>query len=244
MREQERGAGHGQSVGALVLAAGRSQRMQGIDKTFAPILGEPLILHTLSAFLDCPDIERVVLVLPESSVEKARALIEGRDGADKVSVCAGGDRRQDSAAKGLAALGPCDWVAVHDGARPCLAPDTLRTALAEARLHGSAVVAVPVTDTVKRADPEGFISATVPRDGLWAMQTPQVFPFAVLRRAYREVSQDVTDDASMVERLGIKVRLVPGSPTNLKVTNPGDLKLAEMILKARGAGTMAEATPE
>ena len=90
-----------------------------------------------------------------------------------------------------------------------------------------------MTDTVKRADSDAFITATVPREDLWAVQTPQVFPFAVLQRAYREVSENVTDDASMVERLGVKIKLTPGSPTNLKVTNPEDLKLAEMILTSR-----------
>ena len=207
--------------------------MQGIDKTFASILGKPLILHTISVFLDWPDIRRVVLVLPESNIEKARALLEGVDNSEKLTLCAGGDRRQDSATRGLDALGPCGWVAVHDGARPCLSPDILQSALADARLHGSAVVAVPVTDTVKRADSDAFISATVPREGLWAVQTPQVFPFTVLKRAYREVSENVTDDASMVERLGVKIKLTPGSPTNLKVTNPEDLRLAEMILASR-----------
>ena len=231
--DQDRPPAPDQSIGALVLAAGRSQRMQGIDKTFAPILGKPLILHTLAVFLDCLDIEKVVLVLPESSIEKARSLIEGIDNSDKLTFCAGGDRRQDSATKGLHALGPCAWVAVHDGARPCLSPDTLQTALSDARQHGSAVVAVPVTDTLKRADSHAFISATVSREGLWAVQTPQVFPFAVLQRAYREVSENVTDDASMVERLGVKIKLTPGSPTNLKVTNPADLQLAEMVLSSR-----------
>ena len=210
--------------------------MQGIDKTFAHILGKPLILHTLSVFLDCPDIRRVVLVLPESNIEKARALVEGVDNSEKLTLCAGGERRQDSATRGLDALGPCGWVAVHDGARPCLSPDILQSALADARLHGSAVVAVPVTDTVKRADSNNFISTTVPREDLWAVQTPQVFPFSVLHRAYREVSENVTDDASMVEQLGVKIKLTPGSTTNLKVTNPEDLKLAEMILKSRASG--------
>ena len=210
--------------------------MQGIDKTFVSVLGQPLILHTLSVFLDCPDIRRVVLVLPESNIEKARALLEGLNNSGKLTLCAGGERRQDSATRGLDALGPCRWVAVHDGARPCLSPDILQSALADARLHGSAVVAVPVTDTIKRADSDVFLSATVPREGLWAVQTPQVFPFTVLKRAYREVSENVTDDASMVERLGVKIKLTPGSPTNLKVTNPEDLDLAEMILKSRASG--------
>ena len=210
--------------------------MQGIDKTFAPIIDKPLILHTLSIFLNSPDIHRVVLVLPESNIEKARALLEGVDNSEKLTLCAGGDRRQDSATKGLHALGPCGWVAVHDGARPCLSPDILKSALSDARLHGSAVVAVPVTDTLKRADSDAFISATVPREGLWAVQTPQVFPFSVLQRAYREVSDNVTDDASMVEQLGIKIKLTPGFTTNLKVTNPEDLDLAEIILKSRASG--------
>ena len=210
--------------------------MQGIDKTFASVLGQPLILHTLSVFLDCPDIRRVVLVLPESNIEKARALLEGVDNCEKLTLCAGGERRQDSATRGLDALGPCGWVAVHDGARPCLSPDILQRALADARLHGSAVVAVPVTDTINRADSDVFLSATVPREGLWAVQTPQIFPFSVLQRAYWEVSENVTDDASMVERLGVKIKLTPGSPTNLKVTNPEDLELAEMILKSRASG--------
>ncbi len=221
------------TIGALILAAGSSQRMQGIDKTFAPILGKPLILHTLSVFLDCPDVQKIVLVMPDSNLEKGRSLIDKYVGPSRVTLCAGGDRRQDSAARGLDALGPCDLVAVHDGARPCLSPETLNDVIADARKYGSTVAAVPITDTVKRADSEGYISAAVSRDGLWAMQTPQVFPYTVLQRAYKEVSDDVTDDASMVEQLGIKVRLTFGSRTNLKVTTPADLELAEMILKAR-----------
>ena len=236
MGEQDRGQGHEQSIGALILAAGRSQRMQGIDKTFAPILGKPLILHTLTVFLECPEIQKIVLVMPASGMEKGRNLLEGNGLAKRVNLCAGGDRRQDSAAQGLDALGPCDLVAVHDGARPCISQETLQAALVDARNYGNAVVAVPIADTVKRADSEGYISAAVSRESLWAMQTPQVFPYTMLQRAYGEVTQNVTDDASMVERLGIKVRLTPGSPTNLKVTTPGDLELAEMILKARAAG--------
>ena len=217
----------------MILAAGSSQRMQGIDKTFAPILGKPLILHTLSVFLDCPDIDKIVLVMPESNVEKGRGLIEKQVGMGRITMCTGGDRRQDSAARGLEALGPCDFVTVQDGARPCLSPEILSNALSDAKQHGNAVVAVPVSDTVKRANSDGFLSATVSREDLWAMQTPQIFPYTVLQRAYREVSQDVTDDASMVERLGIKVKLTLGSRTNLKVTTPEDLELAEMILRAR-----------
>ena len=229
------------TVGALILAAGSSQRMQGIDKTFAPILGKPLILHALSVFLDCPDIQRIVLVMPESNLEKGRHLIKEHFVPDRVTLCVGGNRRQDSAARGLDALGHCDLVAVHDGARPCLSHETLQNAIKDAQEYGNAVVANPVTDTVKRADSEGYISDAVSREGLWAMQTPQVFPYEILRRAYREVSQDVTDDASMVGQLGVKVKLTPGSRTNLKVTTPEDLELAEMILRARAEGSRGTA---
>lgn len=221
------------TVGALVLAAGRSQRMQGIDKTFAPVLGKPLILHTLSVFLDCPDIQEITLVMPKTNMERGRKLLKEHGIANRVNLCSGGDRRQDSAARGLDALGPCDLVAVHDGARPCLSPDILHNALADARKHGNAVVAVPITDTMKRVDSEGYISGAVSRESLWAMQTPQVFPYEALQRAYRKVSQDVTDDASMVQQMGVKVRLIPGSPTNLKVTTPADLELTEIILRSR-----------
>ena len=221
------------SVGALILAAGQSRRMEGVDKTFAPILGKPLILHTLEVFVECSSINRIALVLSENNFEAAKALVEEGRIPDDVVLCLGGSRRQDSAARGLSALGEHDWIVVHDGARPCLDPCILKEALKQAQCHGSAVVAVPVTDTIKRADSQAFVSGTITRDGLWAVQTPQIFPYSILKQAYNEVYQDVTDDASMVERLGIKVKLVPGSHDNLKVTSPRDLEIAEMVLARR-----------
>lgn len=221
------------SIGAVILAAGQSQRMCGVDKTFAPLLGKPLILHTLEPFQSCATISRIVLVLSESNIEQARALIREETSAHNVFLCPGGLRRQDSARCGLAALGKCEWVVVHDGARPCLDQERLERGISHALKHGNAVAAVPVTDTIKAADSQGYVTHTLPRGDLWAVQTPQIFPFAQLREAYERGQGDVTDDAALIERLGNKVKLYPGSYDNIKVTTPQDLALAEMILAKR-----------
>ena len=221
------------SVGAVILAAGQSLRMSGLDKTFAPLLGRPLILHTLEVFLTCPAIQQTVLVLADSNIEQGRALAQEGVIAGEVSLCLGGPTRQDSARCGLSALGQCEWVVVHDGARPCLDPALLEMAIAQAQEHGNAVAAMPVTDTIKVVDAQGFVSRTPPREELWAVQTPQVFPFSLLKEAYDLGGNEVTDDASLIERLGVKVKLIPGSYENIKVTSQHDLAVAEIILSRR-----------
>ena len=221
------------SVGAVILAAGQSLRMSGLDKTFAPLLGRPLILHTLEVFLTCPAIQQTVLVLADSNIEQGQALAQEGIIAGEVSLCLGGRTRQDSARCGLSALGQCEWVVVHDGARPCLDPALLEMAIAQAQEHGNAVAAMPVTDTIKVVDAQGFVSRTPPREELWAVQTPQVFPFSLLKEAYDLGGNEVTDDASLIERLGVKVKLIPGSYENIKVTSQHDLAVAEIILSRR-----------
>jgi len=228
--QDSRTQGRVASVGAVIVAAGQSRRMSGLDKTFAPLLGRPLILHTLDPFLACWAIGPIVLVLAESNIGKGMALKEEGAIPQRVSLCLGGPRRQDSAKMGLMGLGDCDWVAVHDGARPCLDVSLLELAIGEAMKHGNAVLATPVTDTIKMADGSGFIASTPPRNALWAVQTPQVFPLSVLRRAYERQEGDATDDASLVEKLGVRVKLVEGSYDNIKVTSPQDLAFAELII--------------
>ncbi|MEE9199005.1 MAG: 2-C-methyl-D-erythritol 4-phosphate cytidylyltransferase, partial [Dehalococcoidia bacterium] len=151
----------------------------------------------------------------------------------KVSVCSGGRRRQDSARAGLSALGECGWVVVHDGARPCIEPDLLERGISHAMKHGNAVAALPVTDTIKSADAQGYVTCTLARRELWAVQTPQIFPFHQLKDAYDSNDQDATDDAALVERLGGSVKLYLGSYENIKVTTSLDLSLAEAILARR-----------
>lgn len=219
-----------EEVGAIVVAAGRSLRMRGLNKLFAPLGDRPLLAHTLSAFQSCPVVDRVVLVLAADNLARGQALAE-REGLDKVcAVCLGGRRRRDSVWAGLEALGPCAWVAVHDGARPFVTPHLIAQGLDAARETGTAICAVPAQDTVKRVDEQGCVLRTLDRQRLWLIQTPQVFRYDILREAHQRSRRPATDDAALVERLGHRVRVFPGSPHNLKVTTPEDLTLAEALV--------------
>ena len=222
-------------VGVVVVAAGSSTRMEGVDKTFAPLLGRPLISHTLDRFEEFPAVTEIVLVMASASLDVGRSLV--REGKySKIShLCPGGSRRQDSVRAGLEALRPCDWVIVHDGARPGVDSAILARGLEAAEASpGSAVIAgVPVKDTVKVVDGNGLVTGTPPRESLWAAQTPQVFGYNLLRRAHAEFEGDATDDAMMVEALGCQVSVFPGSYENLKVTTPEDLAVMEAVLRGR-----------
>jgi 2-C-methyl-D-erythritol 4-phosphate cytidylyltransferase len=205
--------------------------MGGLDKLFAPLGGRPLLARTLAAFEECAAIDRVVLVLAMENLARGLALAE-EEGLSKVrTVSPGGRRRQDSVREGLKALGGCDWVVVHDGARPLVTPQLIEAGLAAAQETGAAVCALPAQDTVKRVDEQGRVVRTLDRRRLWLIQTPQVFRYDILLDAHERSRQPATDDAALVERLGQDVRVYPGSPRNLKVTTPDDLALAEALLK-------------
>jgi len=221
-----------QRVGAVVVAGGESRRMGEIDKIFTDLGGKPLILHSLETLQICHSVTDIVLVMSESRLSKGEALI-ATSGLSKVTaVCAGGPRRQDSVKNGLELLTECDWVIVQDGARPFIQRHIVEFALLEARHTGASVAGVPVKDTIKTTDARGHVINTIPRESLWAIQTPQVFRRDLLLQAHAEVTDDVTDDAAMVERIGVKVKVFPGSYDNIKVTTPGDIPLAEAILKS------------
>lgn len=215
------------SVGAVILAAGRSSRMAGVDKTFAPLGGRPLLAHTLDRFEEFDPVQEIALVLAAEALERGRELVR-RYGYRKVSqICAGGARRQDSARAGLDALQPCQWVILHDGARPGVDAALLQRGLAAAQQspEGAAIAAVPVKDTIKIVSPAMEIAATPDRSTLYAAQTPQIFRYARLIQAHAQFVGDATDDAAMVESLGDRVVVFPGSYRNLKVTTPEDLAL-------------------
>ena len=206
--------------------------MGGVDKTFAPILGRPLVAHTLDRFESSPLIDQIILVLAEDSLEQGRQLVEERDYRKVAHVCAGGIRRQDSVRNGLELLSPCDWVMVHDGARPCLDEATLQRGLDAAADCGSAVAGVPVKDTIKLVSPDQMVKDTPDRSRLWAAQTPQIFRYDLLLEAHRACTQDVTDDAAVVESLGHPIKMFLGAYENIKVTTAADLVIAEAFLKA------------
>lgn len=205
--------------------------MGGTDKLLVPVGGRPLITHTLRAFEACAAVAQVVVVLSPANAEAVLPLL--RPFAKVTRTCGGGPRRQDSVRNGLYSLAACEWVVVHDGARPLVTPGIISHGLAMARETGAAAAAVPVVDTLKAAREDGRVIRTVPRDGLWAVQTPQVFRYDLLLAAHERITDDVTDDCAMLELAGRAVRLYEGSRHNFKVTTPEDVLVADALLRAR-----------
>jgi 2-C-methyl-D-erythritol 4-phosphate cytidylyltransferase len=217
-------------VGAVIVAAGESRRMNGVDKVFAPLGGRPALSCVLDAFESCKAVSQIVVVVSENNVEKCRQLIAEKKRAKQFEVCAGGERRQDSVAAGLARLDECDWVVIHDGARPLVTRELIERGLEVAGETGAAAAAVPVTDTIKMAGDDRIVHQTPPRQNLWAVQTPQVFRVDIISEAYQKAKGEVTDDASLVEKLGYRVKLYTGSYDNIKITTGKDLLIAEVLL--------------
>ena len=215
---------------AIIVAAGESRRMDGMDKMLVPLGGRQLMYWSLSIFQSCTLIDLIVLVVNERNLERGRQLV-ARQGFTKVTdVCPGGERRQDSVAGGLARIGDCEWVVIHDGARPLVTAELIEGGMEAAKETGAAAAAVPVKDTIKVAGEDRIVRQTLPRQNLWAVQTPQVFRADIIKEAYQRANDDVTDDASLVEKAGGRVTLYMGSYDNIKVTTPEDLILAEALL--------------
>ncbi|HET7768986.1 MAG TPA: 2-C-methyl-D-erythritol 4-phosphate cytidylyltransferase [Chloroflexota bacterium] len=228
-----------QATGAIVVGAGGGRRLGGIEKAFMELAGRPLIAHCVAVLERSAEVDAICLVVSAESVGKARALSE-RDGWRKVrAIVPGGAERQDSVRAGLDALAECEWVLVHDAARPLLNEALITVGLTTARRTGAAIAATPVRDTLKRAAGSGDfpeVSETVDRAGLWAAQTPQIFRAALLRDAFARVgprAAQLTDDAAVVQAAGHRVALYPGDPQNVKVTLPEDVPLVEALLAWR-----------
>jgi 2-C-methyl-D-erythritol 4-phosphate cytidylyltransferase len=223
------------STCAILLCAGRGERLgAGVPKALAPLAGRPLFTWSLEAFQRCDAIGGVVLVGPVRTLRELVAA-SGVGAAKVVAYTEGGDARQHSVGRGLHVVPePFTHVAVHDSARALVTPEVIARAVAEAVEHGAAIAAVPQADTLKQGT-LGNITATVPRAGLWAAQTPQVFRRDWLERAHREATEVATDDATLVEWLGHPVRLAQGDPLNFKITSAADLELAEAWLAHRAA---------
>lgn len=220
----------GDKVGAIIVAAGTSSRMGGIDKVFAQLGEEPLLARIVNVFQNCPSVDQIVIVLARKSLAQGRKLVKEHSWPKVVAVCPGGLRRQDSVREGLRRLADCDWVVIHDGARPCVDADLVERGLIAARESGAAIAAVPVKDTIKIVSRRRFVQQTPARQSLWAAQTPQVFRYNLIAEAYRQVDSEVTDDAALLEQLGHKVEVYMGSYQNIKVTTPDDLAIAKVFL--------------
>jgi len=207
-----------------------------VNKQLLHLAGRPVIEYSLQALLAVPVAGVILVTAPGEEQCFARILGDLVPG-NQIIIVAGGDSRRDSVRQGLKALpAGVSLVVVHDGARPLVKPGLIRAAIEEARRWGASTLAVPVKDTVKLAGPDNLVRETLPRELLWQVQTPQVFNLDILLEAHRAAAQDAfesTDDASLVERLGRPVKLVPGDYTNIKITTPDDILLAEKI---RGSG--------
>jgi 2-C-methyl-D-erythritol 4-phosphate cytidylyltransferase len=212
---------------AAIIAAGGSGKRMGRPKQFLPLLGRAVLEWSLEVFKKIKAIEQIILTVSGDDLERARNL--------GVLVTEGGAERQDSVANGLKFVSPdCDLVLIHDGARPLITPDIVEKAIAEAGEHGAVAVGVPVADTIKQVESgQWTVEKTVDRGKLWQAQTPQVFKYEIITRAYKKIKRKVTDDAQLVEDLGIKVKMIMGSYQNIKITSPEDLLIAEAILRSR-----------
>ena len=220
------------SCGVVIVAAGSASRMGGIDKVMAPLAGEPMIARTVRAFQDCDAVKKIVVVTREDLILPITSLCSGMSKVK--AVVAGGSSRQESVHLGLNALsGEVQLVAVHDGARPLVSWQLIYRVIRAANTYGAAAPAIPVKDTIKVVK-GGVVEQTPDRSNLFAVQTPQVFDFDLLRGALKKVEQEqlqVTDDCSAVEQMGMRVKIVEGDERNLKVTTPMDLKIAQMLLE-------------
>ncbi len=218
-------------VGVAVPAAGLGRRMGGLRKPFLELAGEPVLLHALRPFLTEPRVVAVVVALAPDDAGQPPAWIADLD--DRVSVVAGGETRTDSVRNAVAALpNDLDIIAVHDAARPLVTRDMISRCIDVAAEGRGAVAGCPAIDTMKRADPHGRVLDTPSRAELWHAHTPQVFPAELVRRAYEGASSG-TDDAALVESVGGDIQMVDAGSTNIKVTRPEDIPIAESILAAR-----------
>ncbi|MCX7921090.1 MAG: 2-C-methyl-D-erythritol 4-phosphate cytidylyltransferase [Clostridia bacterium] len=223
-------------ISAVIVAAGRGTRMNmDINKQYIEVVGKPVLARTLQVFQDCDLIDEVVLVVNSHDIVYCKQSVVDAYGFTKVkALVAGGSERQYSVYNGLSEVSSgCDVVLIHDGARPFVKEKSLSDSINAAREYGASCVAVPVKDTIKTGDKEGFVGETLDRSILWAIQTPQTFRYDLVMEAHRKAMEDGflgTDDAVLVERIGYRMKLVMGSYDNIKITTQEDLVIAEAIV--------------
>jgi 2-C-methyl-D-erythritol 4-phosphate cytidylyltransferase len=225
-------------VEALIVSAGKGHRfIEGKKKQFHLLAEKPILAHTLDKFETCPLIHSILLVVGQEDMDYCLKEIIEKYQYKKISqIVPGGKRRQDSVRNGIEVLSKdAEIVVIHDGVRPFVTKEMIEDSIRSAIRFGAVVLAMPVKETIKMVQPDGTVLKTLDRESLWQIQTPQTFQVNVIKEAYHKATGDGfagTDDASLVERLGIKVHILPGSYTNIKITTPEDLILANLFMKA------------
>ncbi|KGP89756.1 2-C-methyl-D-erythritol 4-phosphate cytidylyltransferase [Pontibacillus chungwhensis BH030062] len=230
------------SYQVIILAAGQGKRMKaGVNKQFLSINGKPLLIHTIEAFMQDDSCEQRIVVINPDERTQIESLLERFGYSSLITLIDGGQERQDSVYAGLQAVDGDSIVLIHDGARPFVTKESIRKLVEEAGEHGAALLAVPVTDTIKQYQAGSL--KTLKRDELFAAQTPQAFRYGLIMAAHEHAKDEQylgTDDASLVERLGENVEVVQGSYDNIKLTTPEDIEKAETIIHKRSAALEAK----
>ena len=225
---------------AIIVSAGTGSRMnRTTPKQYLPLQGLPILGHTVLAFNQCNDVDFIILVVPAKDVSFCRdQLLSGLKIDKPIRVVAGGERRQDSALNGILAIDDkTGIVVIHDGVRPLIHPKLISRCIKEADIHGACILGIPLQDTLKSVDQSNErVKKTLLRENMWLAQTPQAFQYKLIREAHATASRDgfeATDDASLLERMGIPVRILTGSKHNIKITTKEDLILADAIISLR-----------
>jgi 2-C-methyl-D-erythritol 4-phosphate cytidylyltransferase len=222
---------------AVIVSAGKGVRfVEGKKKQFYSLAGKPILAHTLDKFETCPLIRSILLVVGQEDMDFCLKEVIEKYKFQKISqIVPGGKRRQESVKNGMDVLPKdTDIVVIHDGVRPFVSKAMIEDSIHSAVRYGAVVLAMPVKDTIKMSHPDGTVLKTLDRESLWQVQTPQTFQVNIIKEAYHRATEDGfigTDDASLVERMGGKVHILPGSYTNIKITTPEDLLLANLFVK-------------
>ncbi len=222
-------------VSIIVPAAGSGSRIGGsVKKQFLPLRGKPILVHTLQRFEHCPDVDEIAVAVPEESIVETEKLVSHFRLHKVHRVLVGGKKRQDSVSYALSklVLKDSDIVVVHDGVRPFIEPKRISLLIKACREFDAAVLAVQPKDTIRRSSGGGFFDQTLDRSALWLVQTPQAFKAGILLNAFERAKKErfySTDEAALVERLGIKVRIIEGNYDNIKITTDEDLELGNLI---------------
>lgn len=222
--------------GVVIVAAGTGSRMKkDINKQFIKLKNKEIVAHTIEIFYNSENIDDIVVVIREDEEEYFNKNIKEKYGFTNIKVAHGGNERQDSVFNGIKMLKKeCDVVLIHDGARPFVTDDIIKRSINKANEHNAIVVGVKVKDTIKVVSDNGNIVDTPNRSYLWAVQTPQVFKYDIITKAYEDAYNNNyygTDDAMLVERIGYNVKMIEGSYNNIKITTQEDLEFGEQILK-------------
>ncbi len=224
---------------AVIVAAGKSRRMEAnINKVYMDLHGKKTIVRTLEAFEQSPVIKEIILVVDSSDAAYCGLEAVNQSSFTKLrKITEGGSRRQDSVCNGLKEVSnQAELVLIHDGARPLVTQEIILRSVYGAQEYGAVTTGMPVKDTIKMVDPNGFVSDTLDRSMLWAVQTPQVFTKSIITEAHKKAAQldiEATDDAMLVEKLGYKLRVIEGSYENIKLTTPEDMTIARAIIRER-----------